>query len=66
MVHGTAKRVIRYLNDDASPTLIQHMSNSLSPWILEFLLDIAKGFGAKLYNVQPYPKKKKVQITEVS
>jgi len=42
------------------------MSNSLSPWILEFLLDIGKEFGAKLYNVQPYPKKKKVQITEVS
>jgi len=41
------------------------MSNSLNPWILDFLLNIAKEFGAKLFDVQPYPKKKKVQIIEV-
>jgi hypothetical protein len=41
------------------------MSTSLNPWILEFLLNTAKEFGAKLFDVQPYAKKKKVQIIEV-
>jgi len=41
------------------------MSNSLNPWILDYLLGIATELGAKLYNIQSYKKKKKVQITEV-
>jgi hypothetical protein len=42
------------------------MSDSLKPWISDFLLNIAKEFGAKLFDVQPYAKKKRVQIIEVS
>lgn len=41
------------------------MSNSVNPWIVDYLLDVAREFGAKLFDVQPYGKKKKVQIIEV-
>ena len=42
------------------------MSDSLTPWILPYLLQNAETYGAQIFTIPFFEKKKKVQITEVS
>jgi len=41
------------------------MSQSLTPWIAEFLVKLGEDYGAKPFDAPPFTKKKRVQITEV-
>lgn len=41
------------------------MAESLTPWLLTYLTNIAEDYGARIENVAKYGKKKKVQIIEV-
>ncbi|KAF9241558.1 hypothetical protein BU15DRAFT_73284 [Melanogaster broomeanus] len=41
------------------------MSDSLPhPWIYSYFIDVAETYGAKFYDVAPFQKKKKVQLTD--
>ncbi|KJA27812.1 hypothetical protein HYPSUDRAFT_34960 [Hypholoma sublateritium FD-334 SS-4] len=40
------------------------MSDSLTPWILPYLLESAETYGAQISTIPPFEKKKKVQIIE--
>lgn len=42
------------------------MSESMSsPWIRDYLIDVAETYGAQLYNAPVSEKKKRVQLTDV-